>query len=392
MTLIEVGTPYLHRQHLAPELALLPAGRAHQRRPGCRATSSTAAAPRGPISIVCGLGLANPLEAEGLDHQMVDRTAVHADPGLRAGRRSRRTVRAAAGAPRAAGGLAMQLTLWTYEGPPHVGAMRVATGDARPALCAARAAGRHLRRSAVHDDRAARRAPAGHLHDLPGARPRRRHRRAVQDRGARRLRALQAAGDDRRRLLHRRTDPGRSRRPRRARSTCRSRSFRSNCPPIRRRRTGARRRPSIGWCARSPARAASARAARTAALQPARARPRSASAIATTSRRSRRCSTRLGVDVDVVAPLGATPADLDAARRGRLQRRALSRDRAAGGAMAGEEPRPALHARPCRSASARRATSSPRSRALAGVDAAHGARRGRPRGCPGTRARSIRPI
>ena len=22
----------------------------------------------------------------------------------------------------------MQLTLWTYEGPPHVGAMRVATG------------------------------------------------------------------------------------------------------------------------------------------------------------------------------------------------------------------------------------------------------------------------
>ena len=24
----------------------------------------------------------------------------------------------------------MELTLWTYEGPPHVGAMRVATGDA----------------------------------------------------------------------------------------------------------------------------------------------------------------------------------------------------------------------------------------------------------------------
>ena len=31
------------------------------------------------------------------------------------------------------------------------------------------------------------RAAAGDLHDIPGARSRRRHRRAVQDRGARRL-------------------------------------------------------------------------------------------------------------------------------------------------------------------------------------------------------------
>ena len=38
-------------------------------------------------------------------HQMVDRAAVHADPGLRAGGRSRRAVRAAAGAPRAVGGV-----------------------------------------------------------------------------------------------------------------------------------------------------------------------------------------------------------------------------------------------------------------------------------------------
>ncbi|GAA0728329.1 ferredoxin:protochlorophyllide reductase (ATP-dependent) subunit N [Sphingomonas japonica] len=65
MVPVEVGTPYLHRAHLAQELALLPAGtlisegqdvdrqldrvRAHQ-----------------PDLTVCGLGLANPLEAEGL--------------------------------------------------------------------------------------------------------------------------------------------------------------------------------------------------------------------------------------------------------------------------------------------------------------------------------------
>jgi light-independent protochlorophyllide reductase subunit N len=65
MQLIEVGTPFLHRQHLADELALLPANtplsegqhvenqldRCHQARPDI---------------VVCGLGLANPLEAQGL--------------------------------------------------------------------------------------------------------------------------------------------------------------------------------------------------------------------------------------------------------------------------------------------------------------------------------------
>jgi light-independent protochlorophyllide reductase subunit N len=53
----------------------------------------------------------------------------------------------------------MQLTVWTYEGPPHVGAMRIATAMRGRALRAARAAGRHLRRPAVHDDRAARERP-----------------------------------------------------------------------------------------------------------------------------------------------------------------------------------------------------------------------------------------
>ena len=122
--------------------------------------SSTAAAAARPDIVVCGLGLANPLEAEGIDHQMVDRAAVHADPGLRPGRRPGRTVRPPAGAARrGCGSSAMQLTLWTYEGPPHVGAMRDRHRDGGRALRAARAAGRHLRRPAVHHDRAAPKRP-----------------------------------------------------------------------------------------------------------------------------------------------------------------------------------------------------------------------------------------
>jgi light-independent protochlorophyllide reductase subunit N len=65
MRLTEVGTPYLHREHLAEELALLPAearlseGQHVERQlDRCRAER--------PDIVVCGLGLANPLEAEGL--------------------------------------------------------------------------------------------------------------------------------------------------------------------------------------------------------------------------------------------------------------------------------------------------------------------------------------
>jgi light-independent protochlorophyllide reductase subunit N len=65
VTLIEVGTPYLHAQHMAPELALLPAGTflsegqdVDKQLDRCRAAR--------PDITVCGLGLANPLEAEGL--------------------------------------------------------------------------------------------------------------------------------------------------------------------------------------------------------------------------------------------------------------------------------------------------------------------------------------
>jgi light-independent protochlorophyllide reductase subunit N len=65
MQLVEVGTPYLHRQHLAEELALLPTGtvlsegqHVDRQLDRCRAAR--------PDITVCGLGLANPLEAEGL--------------------------------------------------------------------------------------------------------------------------------------------------------------------------------------------------------------------------------------------------------------------------------------------------------------------------------------
>jgi len=65
MQLTEVGTPFLHRQHLAEELDLLPPGtqlsegqHVDRQLDRCRAER--------PDLVVCGLGLANPLEAEGM--------------------------------------------------------------------------------------------------------------------------------------------------------------------------------------------------------------------------------------------------------------------------------------------------------------------------------------
>jgi light-independent protochlorophyllide reductase subunit N len=65
MQLTEVGTPYLHRQHLAEELALLPAGTALSE--GQHVDNQLArCAAASPDIVVCGLGLANPLEALGM--------------------------------------------------------------------------------------------------------------------------------------------------------------------------------------------------------------------------------------------------------------------------------------------------------------------------------------
>ena len=65
MELVEVGTPYLHQEHLAMELAMLPAGvmlsegqDVDRQLDRCRAAK--------PDLVVCGLGLANPLEVMGL--------------------------------------------------------------------------------------------------------------------------------------------------------------------------------------------------------------------------------------------------------------------------------------------------------------------------------------
>ena len=65
MELVEVGTPYLHRAHLAAELELLPRDtrivegqHVENQLDRCYAAK--------PDLVVCGLGLANPLEAQGL--------------------------------------------------------------------------------------------------------------------------------------------------------------------------------------------------------------------------------------------------------------------------------------------------------------------------------------
>ncbi len=62
---VEVGTPYLHRRHLAHELAQLPAGTLLSEGQDVDRQLDRVRATR-PDLTVCGLGLANPLEAEGL--------------------------------------------------------------------------------------------------------------------------------------------------------------------------------------------------------------------------------------------------------------------------------------------------------------------------------------
>ena len=64
MRLVEVGTPYLHRGHLGPELALLPGGTRLAEGQDVERQLDRCRADRPDIT-VCGLGLANPLEAEG---------------------------------------------------------------------------------------------------------------------------------------------------------------------------------------------------------------------------------------------------------------------------------------------------------------------------------------
>jgi light-independent protochlorophyllide reductase subunit N len=64
MVPVEVGTPYLHRRHLARDLAALPDCTLSEGQDVDRQLDRVRAAR--PDLTVCGLGLANPLEAEGL--------------------------------------------------------------------------------------------------------------------------------------------------------------------------------------------------------------------------------------------------------------------------------------------------------------------------------------
>ena len=65
MRLIEVGTPYLHRSHLADDLAALPDGVQISEGQDVDKQLDRVRAAK-PDLTVCGLGLANPLEREGL--------------------------------------------------------------------------------------------------------------------------------------------------------------------------------------------------------------------------------------------------------------------------------------------------------------------------------------
>jgi light-independent protochlorophyllide reductase subunit N len=65
MELSEVGTPYLHRAHLAAELELLPPGTSVVEGQHVENQLDRCFAAK-PDLVVCGLGLANPLEARGL--------------------------------------------------------------------------------------------------------------------------------------------------------------------------------------------------------------------------------------------------------------------------------------------------------------------------------------
>jgi light-independent protochlorophyllide reductase subunit N len=65
MELVEVGTPYLDRQLLGAEIELLPSGTQISEGQDVELQLERVRAAR-PDLVLCGLGLANPLEAEGI--------------------------------------------------------------------------------------------------------------------------------------------------------------------------------------------------------------------------------------------------------------------------------------------------------------------------------------
>ena len=65
MEAVEIGTPYLHRAHLAAEMPLLPAAATLSEGQDVERQLDRCMRAR-PDLVVCGLGLANPLEAQGI--------------------------------------------------------------------------------------------------------------------------------------------------------------------------------------------------------------------------------------------------------------------------------------------------------------------------------------
>ena len=401
---IEVGTPYLDRQMLQAELPLLPPSVDAERRPGSRAAAGPGSRePAGPDGL--RPGARQSARGRGPRDQVVDRTGVLADSRLRPGGRPGRTFRTALRSARPAGGVAMQLTLWTYEGPPHIGAMRIAASmkDVHLVL--------HAPQGDTYADllftmiqRQDARPPVSYTtfqaRDLGGE-----HRGPRQAGGGRGLRALQAAGAAGRRVVHRRAaagpgrppwpdagfaDPGRATRASRLLEEGKLGRCRNSLSP----------RAQRCWpiALPVPARAGSERQgprrARTSS-----ARRRSASAAATTSSRSGACWTRSASPSTPSYRLAPrwpiwracrTPTSTSISiRRSRARRRAGSSARSTSRTR-----------RPSRWASARRATSSPRwrnwpasirHRCWRANSPAWRRSARRNRACRGTRARSMRP-
>ena len=145
MELVEVGNPFLHRHHMAQELALLPDGleivegsHVDRQLDRCRAAAPdiTVAGSASPTRSRRRV-LATKWSIELLFHphstaydQAADLSGLFARPLVR--REKLKGLRR------------MKLsTVWTYEAPPHVGAMRVATAMEGVPLRPPRPPGRH---------------------------------------------------------------------------------------------------------------------------------------------------------------------------------------------------------------------------------------------------------
>jgi light-independent protochlorophyllide reductase subunit N len=97
---IEVGAPFIHKALVGPDLDLLAEGPVISEGQDVDLQLDRVRAAR-PDLTVCGLGLANPLEAEGLATKWAIELVFTPGAFLRAGGRPRRPLRPPAAPPRA---------------------------------------------------------------------------------------------------------------------------------------------------------------------------------------------------------------------------------------------------------------------------------------------------